>query len=187
LWLIFTRRGIDIEKYPAIENYLNRYREQLTPGTGRKPGTYKWYEIQDNVAYWEEFEQPKIVIPAIINNVEYASDFLGYYSNDKTSICIAENVNYVLGILNSSLMWWFIQQIAASRQGGFFEFKPMYVSQIPIVTATESERQAIETLVQKCLEAKGKGVEDIEQEIDNLAYQLYGLTAEEIKIVERIR
>ncbi len=84
-------------------------------------------------------------------------------------------------------MWWFIQQIAASRQGGFFEFKPMYVSQIPIVTATESECKAIETLVQKCLDAKGKGVEDIEKEIDKLVYQLYGLTEEEIEIVEGIR
>ncbi|MEK0188948.1 Eco57I restriction-modification methylase domain-containing protein, partial [Microcoleus anatoxicus] len=58
LWLIFTRRGIDIKKYPAIENYLSQYQEKLTPGTGRKAGTYKWYEIQDNVAYWQEFEQP---------------------------------------------------------------------------------------------------------------------------------
>jgi len=25
-----------------------------------KPGSYEWYEIQDNIAYWQEFEQPKL-------------------------------------------------------------------------------------------------------------------------------
>jgi hypothetical protein len=35
-----------------------------------------------------------------------------------------------------------------------FEFKPAYVSQIPIPTATKSQRAAIEKLVQKCLTAK---------------------------------
>jgi hypothetical protein len=57
-YLIFTRRGIDIKRYPAIERYLSQFKEQLMPkpkdwkGTewkGRKPGTPKWYEIQDAV------------------------------------------------------------------------------------------------------------------------------------------
>ncbi len=123
LWIIFTRRGIDIKKYPAIEQYLSQYKQKLTPGIGRKVGSYKWYEIQDNIAYWQEFEQPKIIIPAIVNNVEYTLDLCGYYSNDKTSICITDNAYCLLAILNSSIMWWFIQQIASSKQGGFFEFK----------------------------------------------------------------
>ena len=28
---------------------------------GRKPGSYKWYEIQDAIDYYEEFEKPKIM------------------------------------------------------------------------------------------------------------------------------
>ena len=188
LWLIFTRRGIDIKKYPAIENYLSQYKKQITPGTGRKAGTYQWYEIQDNIAYWQEFEQPKIMIPAITNNVEYAPDFSGYYSNDKTSICIPQNINYTLGILNSSLMWWFIQQIAASKQGGFFEFKPMYVSQIPIAKSTEHDRKLLEQIVNQILTTKKSNpqadITALETEIARLVYQLYGLTEEEIKIVE---
>ena len=146
---------------------------------------YEWYALQRCAAsYWQEFDKPKIIIPAITNNVEYTADLLGYYSNDKTSICIPEDINYTLAILNSSLMWWFIQQIAAARQGGFFEFKPVYVSQIPIINAAKLQRKAIKTLVQKCLDAEGKNVKHIEKEIDQLVYQLYGLTEAEIKIVE---
>ncbi|TRT89949.1 MAG: class I SAM-dependent DNA methyltransferase [Microcystis aeruginosa Ma_OC_H_19870700_S124] len=184
LWIIFTRRGIDIKKYPAIEQYLSQYKQKLTPGIGRKVGSYKWYEIQDNIAYWQEFEQPKIIIPAIVNNVEYTLDLCGYYSNDKTSICITDNAYCLLAILNSSIMWWFIQQIASSKQGGFFEFKPMYVSQIPVVDIDNPKKQAIEYLVKQCLEAKGKEVKELETKINQIVYELYGLSEEEIRIIE---
>jgi hypothetical protein len=79
LWLIFTRRGIDIKKYPAILKHLSPMKARLTPGIpgGRKPGSYEWYEIQDNIAYWTEFEGPKIVVPAIQDHVKYAPDTEG--------------------------------------------------------------------------------------------------------------
>lgn len=31
IWLIFTRRGIDIKQYPAVPNYLEQFRERLKP------------------------------------------------------------------------------------------------------------------------------------------------------------
>ncbi|WP_414549914.1 Eco57I restriction-modification methylase domain-containing protein [Anabaena sp. CCY 0017] len=170
--------------YPAIYQHFTQFREALIKRCDH--GKFFW-ELRSCI-YWEEFEQPKIIIPAIINNVEYAPDFYGYYSNDKTSICIPKNINYTLAILNSSLMWWFIQQIAASKQGGFFEFKPMYVSQIPIATATEPQRILLEKLVKQILTAKKSDTQAdttaLEAEINQLVYQLYGLTAEEIQIIE---
>ncbi|MDQ2716726.1 MAG: Eco57I restriction-modification methylase domain-containing protein [Chloroflexota bacterium] len=72
-YLIFTRYGISIGEYRSIERYLSQYRTQLEPRPldwnetirgewpGRKPGSYKWYEIQDNVAYYADFEKPKII------------------------------------------------------------------------------------------------------------------------------
>jgi len=51
-WIIFTRRGINIDAYPAIKQHLTQWKEDLTPKQdknqkrGRKPGRYKWYEIQ---------------------------------------------------------------------------------------------------------------------------------------------
>jgi len=88
--------------------------------------------------------------------------------------------------VNSQLFWWFIQQTAASKQGGFYEFKPMYVSQIPI--AESPIPNPIEPLVDRILAAKradpSADVSAWEREIDALVYQLYGLTAEEIAVVE---
>ncbi|MFM6673709.1 MAG: Eco57I restriction-modification methylase domain-containing protein, partial [Dolichospermum sp.] len=83
LWLIFTRRGIDINKYPAILNHLSQFRERLTPGIpgGRKAGSYQWYEIQDNIAYYKEFEENKIVYPNICKRNEFTWDQNNYYIN----------------------------------------------------------------------------------------------------------
>lgn len=125
----------------------------------------------------------KILLPSITQNVEYTADSLGYFNNDKASICITDDVNYLLGLLNSTTLSWFIRQIAPTKQGGFYEFKPAYVTQIPITTAPKADRLAIEALVQKCLDAKGQGVEEWEAEIDDRVAHLYGLTAEEMKII----
>lgn len=50
-------------------------------------------------------------------------------------------------------------------------------------TASEADKEAIEELVQKCLDAKGVGVEEWEAEIDDRVAHLYGLTAEKMKII----
>ena len=89
---IFTKR------YPAIYKHFEQFRTQLIARSDQ--GRFFW-ELR-SCKYWQEFEQPKIIIPAITNNVEYAPDSLGYYSNDKTSICIPKDINYTSGILNSA-------------------------------------------------------------------------------------
>jgi len=87
-YLIFSRRGIDIKKYPAIEKYLLAFKDRLTPKPkdyegqnwkGRKPGHYKWYEIQDTTDYYLEFEKPKIMLPDISLRGNFTFDSEGYY------------------------------------------------------------------------------------------------------------
>jgi N-6 DNA Methylase./Eco57I restriction endonuclease. len=212
-FLIFTRRGIDIRQYPAIEQYLKQFKTELMPRpvdwkgdkwSGRKPGSYKWYEIQDSIDYYKEFEKPKIIIPAIVRSASYAYDKTGFYSNDKTSI-IPTNDLYLLGILNSKVSDVVIYNISSTKQGGYYEYKPMYVSQIPIRTIDSSNpddvtrHDRIVALVERILDLNKKmgdvreaharellmrQIEAIDTEIDKEVYELYGLTEEEIRIVE---
>ena len=195
-YLIFTRRGIDIENYPSILKYLEQYRSRLEPKPkdfivnnwpGRKPGSYKWYEIQDAVDYYHEFEKPKIIIPAIVKSANYAYDLNNHYSNDKTSIIPTGDLT-LLAIINSRLIDFFLKQIASTKQNGYFEYKPVYVSQLPIVDPGVESGGKIRTIVNQILTTKRAdplaGTSDLEAEIDRLVYELYGLTAEEIKVVE---
>ena len=57
------------------------------------------------------------------------------------------------------------------------------VSQIPIPQASAADEKAISTLVKKCLDAKGQNVSKWEAEIDDRVARLYGLTADEIKLI----
>ena len=145
-------RGVKIENYPAIERHLAQFKGQLMPKpkdwkggkwNGRKPGSYQWYEIQDTIDYYEEFEKPKIIVPAIVQKASYGYDCRNYYSNDKTSIIPNDDL-YLLDILNSKIADFVIYFVSSTKRGGYFEYKPMYVQQIPIhcinFTTPEDER-----------------------------------------------
>jgi hypothetical protein len=170
--------------YPAIHQWFEGFRSALKKRDDQ--GKYFW-ELR-SCAYWHEFEQPKIVIPAITSDVEYAADYEKRFSNDKTSICVTSEPNYLLGLLNSKVLWWFIRQTAASKQGGFYEFKPMYVSVLPIPAVPTEQQKPLERLVERILSAKQRDaaadVRALERELDELVYALYGLTPEEIQLVE---
>ncbi len=182
-WLIFTRRGIKIDKYPAIKEHLSQWKPELTPKKtgqeklGRKPGPYKWYEIQDNVAYHATFERPKIVFPDIAKRPRFAFDATGSYVGDTTFVAVVEDL-YLLGLLNSSAVEDFFIELGATVRGGYLRFKDQYVQQIPIPDASAADRDAIASLVQKCLDAKGVGCEEWEREIDERVAKLYGLQHE---------
>lgn len=119
LWMIFARRGIDIDAYPSVKRHLETYHTRLQPRPddwklsragekwpGRKKGTYAWYELQDAVDYWQEFSKPKIIYKVIQFYASYAFDADGRLGNNKTFIIPTGDLS-LLAILNSPLMWWF--------------------------------------------------------------------------------
>ena len=71
-----------------------------------------------------------------------------------------------------------------SEKGGRLELRAIYLEQLPIPSASASEKNTIEKLAKKCLDAEGQHCETWEAEIDKIVYKLYGLTKEELAIVE---
>jgi len=118
LWMIFARRGIDIDNYPAVKRHLEVFRKQLEAKPadwqpsgavqewpGRKHGSYAWYEIQDAVDYWEEFAKPKLIYQAIQYHPTYAIDHDGLLLSNKAFFITTEDPG-LLAALNSPLGWW---------------------------------------------------------------------------------
>jgi adenine-specific DNA-methyltransferase len=194
-FLIFARRGIDIGNYPAILAHLENFRERLEPKPmdfkgnnwkGRKPGSYKWYEIQDAVDYYEEFEKEKIMLAEIADRNQFSMELnQNYY--DTTAYIIPNSSRYLLGYLNSKLFLYLFSQVTSSIRGGFFRWKKQYLGAMPL---KEDERISVEiaNLVEQILEIKKQDptsdTSSLEAEIDQLVYELYGLSEEEIGIVE---
>jgi hypothetical protein len=182
------RNDIDPEvwlqkNYPSIYNWLKPQEEKAIKRLDK--GDY-WWELRA-CEYYSEFEKPKIVIPAIIQRPEITIDVNKIYSNDKTSI-IASSSYYLLAVLNSKITDFLMRLLSSTKQGGFFEYKPVYISQIPIPTASDAQKEAIEGLVTQILATKQTNPQSdttaLEAEVDALVYGLYGLTEEEIGIVE---
>jgi hypothetical protein len=130
-----------------------------------------------------------VIIPAIASRCEYAVDEDCFYSNDKTSICIADDPPFIVAMLNSSVGEWFIRKTAAQRQGGFLEFKPMYIAQLPIVAASEADKAKLSELATACQEAAKANdnarLQTLEAEIDQIVYRLFDLTPAEIALIEK--
>jgi hypothetical protein len=109
------------------------------------------------------------------------------------------------GILNSKISDFVMHSISSTKQGGYFEYKPMYLQQLPIRTidfnnpAEKATHDQLVNLVDRMLELHKKKTalppsterDKIEREIaitdekiDDIVYGLYGITEEERKIIE---
>ncbi|MBO1437512.1 TaqI-like C-terminal specificity domain-containing protein [Meiothermus sp. CFH 77666] len=178
LWLIFTRRGIDIDKYPAIKKHLSKYKDRLTPGIpgGRKPGSYKWYEIQDNIAYWKEFEQPKILWQELAVYQAFAWDESGIYSNNKTFF-IPDAKKWMLALFNSKVMYFLFTQLVQQKENGGFFMQGIYLEKLPIPKPTPQAEALVTRLVDYILLAARAELREVvaalEQVVDALVFELY--------------
>ena len=80
------------------------------------------------------------------------------------------------------------RELLTLQRAGDYHIVPEHIRNIPIAYATQKQQKKIVNLVDEILESKQKDpsvdTSALESEIDCLIYQLYGLTEEEIKIVE---
>lgn len=193
-WAIctFPSLKLDIDQYPFIKSYfLNIGKERLEQsGTkvSRKKTNNKWFETQDSISYWKDFEKPKIIWGEISDKPKFAYDDNNYYAEATTFLMTGEKLKYLLGILNSKVSKWYFNQISTTTGMGTNRWKKYKIELLPIKIPTEQEQTKIETQVEKIIILKKSNptsdTSAIEAEIDRLVYKLYGLTEEEIRIVE---
>lgn len=193
LWLIgtFPALKLNIDEYPEIKNHLLSFGKRRLEQTGaegsRKKTNNEWFETQDSIVYWKEFERPKIMYQRFQVSPCFIYDSQGLYCNDSIWV-ISKDDKALLAILNSSLGWWLISKYCTAIQNGF-QLIWKYFGQIPIPKMSEKKAKPLVDLVDKILKQKkvdiNADVKILETEIDQLVYQLYGLTEEEMKIVEQ--
>jgi hypothetical protein len=188
-YLIFTRRGIDMESYPAVSDYLLQHRKRLEPKPsnwnegrdgkwpGRKEGTYQWFEIQDTVDYWKGFEGPKIIWPDISKLPRFSMDTQARYLGN-TGYTIPGGDYYLLGILSSWATWFLISKIAQPLRlrGDRWQYRlfGQFMEQLPIPEAAGADREAISELARRC-NALGQRRYDLQE---NVRRRLAGSFAE---------
>ncbi len=195
--LIFTRKGVEIELYPAIKNHLEKFKEDLkpkdpkikSPQRGRKPGKYKWFEILDNTAYYPHFEYPEKIIWALTaDKWAFTLDTGGHYLPSNGYILTSDTIStkYLLGLLNSKLMKHYFSYIGVMTAGGAYTLKAATIGALPVKIAKDTS--IIENIVSTILDIKSKNNEaDVsiyENRTDEFFYHLYNLTYDEVLIVD---
>ncbi|MEI7456881.1 MAG: TaqI-like C-terminal specificity domain-containing protein [Nitrosomonadales bacterium] len=110
-----------------------------------------WWELR-TCAYYEAFENPKIVYTRFMAEPLFYLDTDQYYLNN--ALNIFPDVSYFeLGILISSVNWFFIRSTASLMSGGFFQVHGHVLEKCPFPTASNSQRAEIATLAEACQRA----------------------------------
>ena len=169
--------------YPEIFDHLLPFKEKALQRSDQ--GEY-WWELR-SCAYNDLFGKPKIIFPNLQNTNKFSFDDTGTFLN-APSVFLPGEDKCLLGILNSKIIWYYLKSICVVRSGGFIEVKPQYFEQIPIPEIPYATKQLITEKVDQIITNKKSNpstdTSNLESEIDRQVYELYGLTEEEINIVE---
>ena len=188
LWLIatFPSRHYDIEEYPAVKEYLLSFGMKRLEQTGksynvgattvkaRKKTNNKWYETQDSISYWEDFQKPKAMWKIIGCNINFSFDNDAMICNNAVNI-ITGNEELILqfvGIMNSKLFDWYLKLTTeAEVQGGGIQ---LYVTTLEKTLVKLNFSGILSHTVQE--RVKGN-LSDFD--VDEAVFNAYGLTSEE--------
>ena len=189
LYLIatFPSCHYDIEQFPAVKQYLLSFGKERLEQTGktyiingektkaRKKTNNKWFETQDSISYWEDFSKPKIVWGNLNLTASYAMIQDNSFINAPSPMIVPAS-KFLLAVLNSKIADYYIRQLGVTRNGGYFEYKPMFVEKLPVPQNVDAKVIAD---IESYVDSKN------ETAIDEAVYMLYGLTEEERQYINQ--
>ncbi len=208
---LISQKGME-EQFPKAWAYMlanKKYLESRERGRFRGAEWYM-YGRQQNI---DLMLLPKILVPDIADGASFALDETGNYAFTsgygitlKTKV--QESPKYVLGLLNSKLLDFCLKSISTTLRGGFFRYFTQFIEQLPIrpIDFSDAGDKALHdkmvALVEGMLELNKKKhsgalapsqlnrlereIASTDAEIDELVYDLYGITEEERKIIEGV-
>ncbi|MGI5107293.1 N-6 DNA methylase [Treponema socranskii] len=187
-----------------IQLHLNKYKKQLSGRAQiKRSKSSSWWKYTFAM-HKEYYHLPKLYCSRRASNNTFSYDtgfnYLGFSNMTLIFDTNPEyNLKYILTLLNSSTLNFRYKSIGKQTGGGSFEYFPNGVGKLPIPPANTEQQAIFCTLADQMLETQSKlqqafSDEDkklleqraaiIDKQIDKAVYQLYGLTEDEVKIVE---
>lgn len=189
-------------QYPSLAEHLEPHEDKAQKRHDK--GEY-WWELRP-CNYYDLLSKPKIIYASVSQRGSFTLDGEGVFV-DKTCYFLPTSDKYLLGLLNSKLIFYYFSSIGVQRRGGYYEYLAQYVEKLPIrkinfddpadvechdrmVALVEEmlhlkrEHAAAEAAFEDRRHALAHRIAQVDREIDTLVYGLYGLTPEEIRIVE---
>jgi adenine-specific DNA-methyltransferase len=192
-WLIctFPSKKINIDDYEGIKQHLSSFGKRIhqTGEKGsRKKTAHNWYETQDNIAFWKDFEKPKLIWKRIGSILRFCYDESGTYCLDSTCIATGDKVKFLTAVLNSKLCNLELFRLSPKTGTGDLIISVQALNQLRVPFPTEKQEATVVNILDQILSIKNNNplanISLLEQEINTVVYELYGLNEEEIKIVQ---
>ena len=187
LYILLTRNGVDVRRdYPDIYEHLDSF----GPNFRNRGAKGKHWTNLRACSFFDDFKKEKIVWIELADTGRFAlSDEEVYLLNSAYFLLPPSGINtrFLLGILNSSTICFYLNQIAGTSGMGTSRWINNYVKEFPIPQISKKEQTSLIRLVDRILAAKAADpsadTSEMEDEIDWLVYDLYGLTNEETAVV----
>ncbi len=187
-YLIAARNGVNIKRdYPTLYRHFESFGASFR---SRGAQGQEWWNLRA-CSFYDDFDCERIVWIELSNEARFTRCPAGVWCLNSAYFMLPPlgfSLSYILGVLNSRLIKFYFNLIAQTSGMGVTRWINVYVEKFPIPTAPSEEQGAVERLVDRILAAKEEMVSpdtsSLEREIDQLVYQLYNLTPEEIAIVE---
>lgn len=178
-------------EYPSLYKYLLSHYEALADRNKEETGIrYEWYALQRwGAKYYKEFDEEKLIYIHTAKEHEFYYDKDKHYVNNSCYI-IATKSKFLYCFLNSSLFRYFkrIKFVAYGdgSEEGRCKLDGNKMATVPILQGVDELpfEDKFNKLQNSVKESDNEKINAIESEIDQLVYKLYGLTDEEIRIVE---
>lgn len=186
LWIINTHNGlkkknitpIDVNELPAVKFYLDQYWDKLK---SRQDKGITPYNLR-NCAYLNELSQPKIIWGEISDRSKFCLDQNGDYLCEATTFFMTGDISiFLLCYLNSSLSEYLFSKIATRTGMGTTRWKKYKIEKLLVPKVPEDIISKVEQLYHSY--KRDSNILYL-QNIDKLIYDFYGLTDEEIAIIE---
>ena len=189
LRIIYSTNDTNIKNYPLIYEHLIQFKDLID--TYRWTEEVKWYALvrPRNI---KMFQVEKIVAPQRskyntfgYNNGDWFASSDVYYI---TSPINGYSLKYILGLLNSKLYYTWLYH-KGKRKGETLELYQKPLSEIPIKRVSSEVQNSIIKIVDEIITHKKTDsrydTSVLEQKIDTIVYNIYGLTDSEIKFIEK--
>ncbi|MBD5133981.1 MAG: hypothetical protein HDT38_05875 [Clostridiales bacterium] len=187
LYLINTHNGIKgklerihIEDYPAVKAHLDQYWDKISTRADKGDTPYNLR----NCAYLDDFSKPKIAWAETMRIKKSSNERFPRFSfinipffTDKTCfICCGKKLEYLTGILNSSITRYQLSKSVSMMDNGGYLMQKIYIEQIRLPIASPQIEDHIKSIIESGISNIN---ENAENEIDKIAFALFGFTAEE--------
>ena len=196
----FPSLNLSVDNYPGIKDYLEKFKPRINQtgevfidDTGkqkktRKKTINKWFETQDPIGYYKEFQNEKIIWKRIGSDLRFTYYENEIYSLDSTCIATGEKIKYLTALLNSKLCKYQLFKSAPRTGMGDLLISVQALEPLSVYYPTIEEEKEIVLILDEILKIKEeqKSIDTtlFEKKIDLYVYKLYQLTYEEACIIE---